>query len=269
MSRLWIIPLLFFIFLAPSARAETVPAGFPQSSVWLSKTNLTTGDGATIYTVVYNSSTSSLQGTVVFLVDGKPVGTRPWSAAPGTTEVLSQTWAATEGEHAITAKIEGLTGSATQLSQLTTSTTTVSVAPAPAPSELVTDTQVAVDTITATLGDTAPIVADVASTTSNIAEDVRESIVGVLTDLASTTAPKAKGEVLGAEDYQAQGETAPKKNITDQIFDGGKQALHGVLTALLYVAKSPLWFYLAVLVLLIVLIQFARMVGRERKFNRR
>jgi hypothetical protein len=267
MNRLWIIPLLLLMVMAQSAHAENVPAGFPQSAVWLSKTNLVTGDGATIYTVVYNSSMTSLQGTVVFLVDGKSVGSKPWSAAPGTTEIISQTWAATEGEHAITAKIEGLTGSSVPLSTLQTSTTTVSVAPPPAPSELVTDTQVAVDTIAGTLGDTAPIVADVASTTSNIAEDIRESVVSALTSLASSTAPK--GEVLGAEDYQAQESTQEKKNFVDQIASGAQKALHAVVSALLVVASSPLWFYLALLVLLIVLIQFARMVRRERSFNRR
>ncbi|MBP6868764.1 MAG: hypothetical protein KBC16_01500 [Candidatus Pacebacteria bacterium] len=267
MKRLWIIPLLLLMAVAPEAHAESVPAGFPQSSVWLSKTNLITGDGATIYTVVYNSSGSSLQGTVVFLVDGKPVGSKPWSAAPGTTEIISQTWAATEGEHSITAKIEGLTGSSVPLTTLQTSTTTVSVLPPPAPSELVTDTQVAVDTIAGTLGDTAPIVADIASTTSNIAEDIRGSVVDALTSLASSTAPK--GEVLGAEDYQAQEGAPAKENLVDQIASGAQKLLHAVVSALLIVASSPLWFYLALLILLIVLIQFARMVGRERKFNRR
>lgn len=267
MKRLWIMLLFFGVLVLPNlARAENTPAGFPQSPLWLSKTELTTGDGVTIYTVVYNSSQNSLQGTVVFQVDGKPVGSKPWSAAPGTTEIISQTWAATEGEHAITAKIEGLSGSTLPLSALVTSTTTVTVAPLPAPPEIVTDTQVAVDTIAGTLGDTAPILGDVASSTSNIAEDVREGIVGILTDLASTTAPK--GQVLGASD-EIHTEPTAKKNMLDSVWDGTQKAFHGVIVFLLAVASSPLWFYLAILVLLIVLIWFFKMVRSERSFSRR
>jgi len=250
--------LLLALLLLPLAALAEVPAGFPSSSIWLSKTDLADGESVTIYTVVYNSTDESLSGSVTFLVDGTAIGQKDVSAAPGTTHILSHAWSATEGEHAFSAR---LAGDIEGLSETETATTSVTVAPKPPPPESVVKTVEAAGAIQAAIASSTPIVQSVASTTVSTAESIRQSAVSALERLQDTDEPE--GEVLGAEDESA----SPEENAARSFDIGGwvHNAWQALIGALLFVARSPLWFYVAVAVVLFVLFQFMRTAMSDRR----
>lgn len=253
--------IAFLMLLMPvAALAAPVPAGFPSSSLWLSKTELTDGESVTIYTVVYNSSANPLSGDISFLVDGQLIGEKDVNIAPGTTQIVSHGWSAEEGTHAFSAK---LTGSVDDLAASITGTTTVSVAEKPPPPEAVIKTVETAGAVQAAIASTTPIVQNIASTTFAKTESIREQAVAALERIASSTAPK--GEVLGAEDEAA---ITPDENAA-RSFDIGtwiQNIWQAILGALLFIARSKLWFYAAVgaVILLILMFLKAALSGRDR-----
>ncbi len=254
--------LALILLLAPSlVSAATVPAGFPTSSLWLSATELTDGESVTIHTVVYNSSSEPLMGSIEFLVDGAVIGAKSVSTAPGATDLFSENWTAREGAHEFSAR---LTGSIEDLAKASTGTTSVTIAPKPPPPESVQKTVEAVGAVEAAIASTTPIVQNFASTTFATTESIRESTVRALEKLASTTAPK--GEVLGAEDEAA---LSPEENAAASFDIGSwlQNIWQAVLGGLLFIARSPLWFYVAVAVVLVILVQFFKTSMADRRYR--
>ncbi|HYE23061.1 MAG TPA: hypothetical protein VEA92_01250 [Candidatus Paceibacterota bacterium] len=251
--------LVLFLTLPAFALAAPVPAGFPTSSLWLSKTELTDGESVSIYTVVYNSSDEPLTGSVEFMVDSEVVGAKSITAAPGTTQVISQAWTADEGTHAFSAR---LTGSTEELSQTVTGTTTVAVAPKPPPPEAVQKTVEAASAVEAAIASTTPIVQNIASTTFATTESIRESAVKALEKLASSTTPT--GEVLGIEDEQTA--LSPEENAAQSFDIGGwiQNVWQAIIAALLFLARSPLWFYVAIGTVLFFVILFVKTALSDR-----
>ena len=98
---------LLFIFLLAFSFAQTLEAGFPPQSVWVSNTKATAGDTVEIFTVVYNGSGEKLSGTVVFTVNGEKIGAKEFELAEGTSALVSAEWKASSGEHRIAAALEG------------------------------------------------------------------------------------------------------------------------------------------------------------------
>lgn len=249
---------LIGLFL-PLAAFAAAPAGFPSSSLWLSKTSLTGGESVIIYTVIYNSSDEPLTGALEFLVDGTSIGAKEVSAAPGTTQIVSREWTAAEGSHAFSAR---LTGANTEVAASFTGTTTVSVAPKPPPPESVVKTVEAAAMLEQTIASTTPIVQNFASTTFATTESIRESAVKALEKLASTT---TKGEVLGAAD-EAPAVTA-EENAARAFDIGGwiQNIWHALLGALLFIARSSLWFYVAVGTVVLFVFLFVRTALSDRR----
>lgn len=256
--------LLLALLLPVPGLAAEVPAGFPTSSLWLSKTALTDGEGVTIYTVVYNSSDRSLTGSVDFMVDGTVIGAKSVSAAPGTTHILTQTWTATEGTHAFSAR---LSGSIEGLSHTATGTTTVTVAAKPPPPEAVVKTVEAAGAVQAAIASTTPVIENIASSTFAQIESIRESAVRALEKLASSTTPKPQGEVLGAGDEAAP--LSPEENATRAFDIGGwiQNMWQALLGALLFVARSPLWFYGAVGFVIFLILMFLKTAFSRDRYH--
>ena len=253
---------LIGLLLPLAAYAAPIPAGFPTSSLWLSKTELTDGESVTIYTVIYNSSDAALVGEVEFLVDGTLIGTKGVEAKAGTTQIVSENWTAAEGSHAFSAH---LTGVDEEIAATVTGTTTVAVAAKPPPPEAVVKTVAAASALEQTIASTTPIVQNFASTTFASTESFREKTVAALEKLASTTA--SKGEVLGAEDEQP---ISAEENAAAAFDIGGwvQNIWQAILGALLFIARSPFWFYVAVAVVLFFLLQFARAALSDRGHTR-
>lgn len=248
--------LLALLLLPFAAFAEGVPAGFPPAAIWLSKTELRDGDSAVIYTVVYNSSTEAVAGNVVFLMGGEPLGTRSFNVASGETEIVSLPWTAKEGSRSFSARIEG----SSALSSTASGTTTVSVSPPPPPPPGVVEAIETAGTVKETIDTATPVVASIASSTYATTEGIRESTVRALERLASSTTPK--GEVLGAED-----QITPEENA-GASFDIGKTIQNiwsAILNVLLFIARSPIWFYLLVLFVVIVVLSFVRTALSDRR----
>lgn len=247
---------LLLLLLPFGAIAADVPAGFPQSAIWLSKTDLKDGDSAVIYTVVYNSSPAALAGDVVFLMDGAAIGTRSFSVRSGETEIVSLPWTAKEGSRALSARIEGAPG----IDSTTAGTTTVSIAPPPPPPPGVSETIAAADTVKETIDTATPAVTSFASSTFATTEGIRESAIRALERIASSTTPK--GEVLGAED-----DATPEENAASSFDIGAtiQNLWQWILGVLLFIARSPIWFYLLVLVVVIILLGFVRTALSDRR----
>lgn len=105
---------LFFIFLfvlsgtnvVHAADVSIKNAGFAPAGVWYSKESFFAGETVRIYTVIFNGSTQSLSGEVEFM-DGSVVLGKTSFATLGSGKVrdVSIEWKATEGKHAISARI--------------------------------------------------------------------------------------------------------------------------------------------------------------------
>lgn len=183
--------------------AADVPAGFAPHSIWISKQSAAAGDSIRIFTVVYNSATSSLSGTIHFYVDNTDVGTSNVTLSAGETKVQSVTWLAAEGSHTLQA---GFENPSLPLSNATTESVSITIAsslPAPA---YVQAMQSAAQTASVIVASTTPIVQQIVSTTINTSEALRQAGETYLSsayasDTAAATAhamtKKHTGSVLG------------------------------------------------------------------------
>ncbi|PIR87027.1 MAG: hypothetical protein COU11_02240 [Candidatus Harrisonbacteria bacterium CG10_big_fil_rev_8_21_14_0_10_49_15] len=96
----------YFLVSAPLAHAQEY--GFLERNIWFSQELLFAGETVRIYTVVFNGSEEDVTGTVEFYDQAEKLGEAKFSLAKG--EQLRDVWIdwlAKEGEHAITARING------------------------------------------------------------------------------------------------------------------------------------------------------------------
>ncbi|MBI5798661.1 MAG: thrombospondin type 3 repeat-containing protein [Candidatus Yonathbacteria bacterium] len=101
---------LFLIFgIAPFSYATPLPiknAGFVPANIWYSKDPFFANEKIRIYTIIFNGSTYDLEGTVEFLDNGTLVGRTSFSlSGGGRVRDVWIDWKATEGRHAMTARI--------------------------------------------------------------------------------------------------------------------------------------------------------------------
>lgn len=79
--------------------------GISPERVWLSKENFFSGETVNVSTVVVNSATKTLRGTVEFLDGTTVIGTKEFTIKEGNSEILSITWVASYGTKSISARI--------------------------------------------------------------------------------------------------------------------------------------------------------------------
>ncbi len=259
MFRLLLL-LLTFPLLTYGA---SIPAGFPSSSLWLSKLAPTVDEVVTIHTVVYNSSTDSLSGSVVFLVDDTSIGSKAFTSAPGTTQIVSHPWTASAGTHVFSARIDGITGSSDTLEATLSATTSVTVATPPPPTESTGGSSSAREisgAVKGALDVVTPTVSSFASTTFATGENIRASAIVALEKLASSTTPKATPEI-----------TTPEENVK-KSFDVGatiQNMWQALLAFLLMIFRSSFWFYVFVAGILFLLLAFVRSAFGSGEYSRR
>lgn len=259
MTRGWWVTASVGLFLAPFA-ASALGGGFPQGSVWFSRTDVTAGDSVTVYTVVYDAATTTLSGTLAFQLDGADVSTTTLSIAPGESKIMQYTWRATEGQHSFTAEIRG-TGTEADASRTTTALLTVAAAP-PSPIAQY------VGTLSQLVASSSPVVGQAAGVATGIVESVRTAglvaISNAIDAIGNGTIPTASGnsttetQVLGAETYRAPTTSIEKSSA---LLDGVRNALTGA--RIVFANKStfyPLFWILVVL----ILVWFFRRMRRER-----
>jgi hypothetical protein len=243
--------------------AVETAAGFAPGSLWLSMTEVTAGETLKIFTVVYDSSTSPIEGDVVFNVDAKEVGTQHFKLAAGETQILSSAWTATAGSHTFEAKLKNISG-ASDIASMQTNSTNISVAAAP-PSPIVQIT----NTATNLFASTSPTVQNIANTIFDTTEDWRQAGSDFLSkalyaDIAHTPevdtfAAAENGEVLGTSTLKAAASsTVQKGGILGSI-------KRWILTTLLYIFNIRWLFYLSLLAVLYILFKIVQGFFRYRR----
>lgn len=257
-----LIPTLFLPIFA-HAQESTIPAGFAPTSVWLSRNALVSGTDVRLYTVVYNSSESALEGSVSFLIDGAEVGTAPFTLSSGDSKILSTVWTASEGTHSVSAKISSSLDSKTKESRSLSSSASASLSvtvipPPPKPAALQT-----IDTVSTIAASSTPVIASAVAQVTAATEALRTAGESYLTALSApastgTQSPTSSrtGSVLGAETVVPDTVETPKKTLT--------QTIAGYL---LPIFSTPALFYLVFIGLLLFL--FFLLIRKLRNPRRR
>lgn len=98
---------LFCLILTPHlAQAETVPAGVADRALWFSKEPFFEGESITIYTLLFNSGTNQLSGTLTLYDGTTTIAAKTFSVVGGgASSVVAFPWKVTGGSHVFTAVI--------------------------------------------------------------------------------------------------------------------------------------------------------------------
>ncbi|MDE2078805.1 MAG: hypothetical protein KGI73_00280 [Patescibacteria group bacterium] len=253
-ARLTLLAAAFLAFPAFVFAATALPAGFAPGTLWLSKTNLVSGDTATLYTVVYDSSQTPIDGEVSFTADGKALGTAHFSLTAGESAIASVPWNAVEGTHTLGAVVEHVvdhgTNAALSVSNGTAGSISVTVAAAPPPPVAV-QYLAGVAAATGAAAEAAtPFAEQVANAVTSAAEAVRQSgITALSNDLAQNANQNQNGIVLGTstENMAAMvGATSPGATGGSSMF---QTFYHMLETVLLYIFESPFLFTIFAIVI--------------------
>ena len=246
--------------LVPSfALAASAAAGFAPGSLWLSKTEAVAGETLKIYTVVYDSSPSAVEGDIVFTVDAKNIETKHFKLNAGETQIVSADWRAVAGTHTFGASLKNLSG-ATDIANTQTNTVNITVADAP-PSPIAQYTNV----VTNIISSSSPAVQNVFQTVASTTEGFRQAGVewlnkSLFSDQSlATSADWPDPEVLGTSTSNViSSSTAQKSGLF-------ATAWRYLLQALLFVFTVKLLFYFALLVVTFILYKIIRAVFAERR----
>ena len=107
--KYFIALFLFFTALITPVFATDLSinnAGFVPSNIWYSKDPFYAGDKIRIYTFIFNGSAYDLTGAVEFFDNGASIGKTTFAlASGGRLRDLWIDWKATEGKHAVTARL--------------------------------------------------------------------------------------------------------------------------------------------------------------------
>ncbi|MBI5457196.1 hypothetical protein HY971_00535 [Candidatus Kaiserbacteria bacterium] len=245
--------LPFFVFAATSA----VPAGFATGSLWFSKTEVVAGETLKIYTVVYDSSTSAIEGDVVFNVDTKEIGTQHFKLAAGETQILSSAWTATGGTHTFGASLRNVTGVSGTIANVETNSVSIKVAEAvPSPLSQYTNT------VTNIIASSTPVVTNIAQSFYGMTESVRQGAVEALKrQLAASEGLRA--QVLGTSTSQTSRDATDSPNEKSASILGS--LWRGALSTLLFICNLRVLFYGLLLFVVFVLYKLLRTWMRERR----
>jgi hypothetical protein len=146
--------------------------GFAKSSLWLSRTEITEGDSATLYASLSNAAQEELKGAVIFSDDGEEFGRTAISLAPGEGRIVQVSWKPAEsGTHSLTAVLSNGTDDLDKL------TIAVVVAEKPG-SDAEAKAAAAIESsedIQKTIADLSPQVGEAVNPIFNKMDDVRES----------------------------------------------------------------------------------------------
>lgn len=287
--RQWIFfSLSFFIVVAPlvSVAGETLSAGFPAQSIWVSKINPIAEEQIEIFTVVHNSSETNIRGKLVFTADGKRIAEKQFELAAGKTELESVFWTAEAGAHKFAAFIEGAANAkseALSISNKNAGEIEIKVANPPPPSAIEQSVKV-VGTVAKDVASTSiPIISSIAKTVLQAAESFRESGIefaehqlseqAASAPTASKTAAPGKTAALPAPPAGlpahagAQSAGGQNDGTADQQQNGSFFSKLSQLAApaiLFTFGRRAIFYPLLVLLLLGLLYLLGRMVNRPR-----
>ncbi|MCX6753320.1 MAG: hypothetical protein NTW62_03200 [Candidatus Nomurabacteria bacterium] len=103
---IFVFLLVFSFSYKISFAQNSTNAGFIPSNIWYSKDPFEEGDNIKIYTLVFNSDSRQLSGSVLFFDNDVLLGKRNFTAGSSQVSQVGLPWQVTVGDHTIFAKIE-------------------------------------------------------------------------------------------------------------------------------------------------------------------
>ncbi len=85
--------------------AEISGTGFISDTVWLSEEDLVIGESVSIYTAIFNNSSSALEGSVTFFDEDVVLGVKTFSIPENSVRDVRQSWIVTSGSHGLYANL--------------------------------------------------------------------------------------------------------------------------------------------------------------------
>jgi hypothetical protein len=98
--------LIFSVLPINKIYAQSSNTGFVPANIWYSKDPFQEGDKIKIYTLIFNTDTRQLSGTVDFFDNTVLLGKKDFTIAANATNAISISWTATAGDHSIFGEIE-------------------------------------------------------------------------------------------------------------------------------------------------------------------
>lgn len=258
------------LFLLPALSiAATIEAGFPSHTIWVSPSSAVEGDTVVISTVVYNSGTKALRGTLAFTANGARIGTREFEIPSGESQIHSVEWKPKKGRYDLAARLEGTSA---ELSQRETPPITVIIAEPPPPSALEQTISQTVETAATVASSSAPVIMNIAQTIFAETETFRhagiERLEQYLAASATHISPATSSNVQG---FAAGTSTNAKSGASGSGASNIKNALSTVTqtaaAAALFTMKNAVLFYpLLILLALGSLYALARGIRRPNNY---
>lgn len=243
MRHLHLLALLLPFFASAS--------GFPDSSLWLSKTNPVEGETIHVYAAVHNSDPSALEGEVLFFAGEEKIGNASFSLESDASGIVSIPWGVRAGEYAVSARIEG----AGSLERAQSGTVSLTVAEANK-EPLAESVETANTLFSSFASSTLPYLGSIGETAFAKTEGWRKSGVEAL----EAYVEKKEKEPTAAADSPETGTSTPEEK--ESVWSKAAQI---AAVGALFTLQNPALFYpLALLALLFFLYIFAkRLAGRS------
>jgi len=235
-------------------------AGFPEKPLWVSHGKPVAGEEISLYTVLYNGTDATIEGSLGYFVDAVKYKTENVSLAAQSSTVFSTKWTAVSGTHTLDARFESGGGTTPPLRQQTASiqVTVAEPPPPPPPSALQQNVSKATEIAGSITSSSAPFVQQVAQAVFTQTEAFRnagaEKLEGYIANLRNPSVAGSSTSAVAA----VKGFGAPATSSS-----GGKSgsalrsAAQTAAAAAHFVFRSIYLFYILFAVLVFGLLTWA------------
>ncbi|OGG45612.1 hypothetical protein A2673_00030 [Candidatus Kaiserbacteria bacterium RIFCSPHIGHO2_01_FULL_50_13] len=233
--------------------AQTTQGGFPNQSVWLSKSNAVARETIQIYAALYNAGAKTFSGTLVFLIDNERIAEKEFSLDVGASVLESALWKSAEGAHTVRASIENASG--VPMESITESSSAIAFAIAKPPASLaassVSEAASAVSDVFATV---VPYAEATVQTVHGAIEPYRESIVAYLENVQAKADEGGSANRKETSDFtetKGDGDTVNATGTVETLKNAWSTLSQVALAGALYAAETPALFYALLLAVIV------------------
>lgn len=212
-------------------------AGFPEKPLWLSNTKPISGEEVFLYTVLYNGTDATSDGTLIFFVDKAQLKTETVSLAAQSSSVVSAKWTAISGTHSFNARFETASSTASTLPQQTVAIQ-VTVAEPPPPSALQQNVHKAAEVAGQFVSSSAPFVQKVAQAVFTQTEALRNAGIKYLEKKVES--PESKKTTSGSTLHATGFGSSTSAETSGSLLHNAAQT---ALAAVLFTLRSFYLFY--------------------------
>ena len=165
-----LLTLPFFASAQVADPVGAVGAGFPERTIWVSNSKPASGEEIKVSTVLYNSTDGAVPGMLTFLQDGAAFNTQDVSLPPQSSSIISTSWSARSGTHALSARFVSKDGKAPTQE---TTVVRISVPEPPPPTPLQQSANKAAEVVAHIASSSAPAITQVAESVFKQTEAIR------------------------------------------------------------------------------------------------